>query len=160
MVDCAAPTLCPTNFGPIVEEEPYRPRLLPLDWPTILIADDEECVRDVLRRGLEREGFGVLLAANGWEALDIYQQRWEDIAAVVLDVRMHGLDGPQTLRCMYHINPSVRACFMSGGMGNHAQTRLLQAGAVRILWKPFPLDEIAEVLREILRDSEVMACTA
>src|SRR5262245_39793239 len=117
--------------------------------PAVLIVDDHDYVRDVLRRGLERQGFEVWLAASGWEALEIYQHHWDELAAVLLDVRMPGLDGPQTLRCMSHINPKVRACFMSGDIGAYEEAQLLKEGALRVFWKPFRLDEVVGVLRQI-----------
>jgi CheY-like chemotaxis protein len=119
----------------------------------VLVVDDQEYVRDMLRRCLEKQGFEVWLAASGWEALEIYQHHWDEFAAVLLDVRMPGLDGPQTLRCMYHINPRVRACFMSGGTGAYVETQLLNEGAVRVFWKPFHLDEVVSVLRQIASNS-------
>lgn len=126
----------------------------------ILVVDDQAYVRDMLRRCLEKQGFEVWLAGSGWEALEIYQHHWDEFAAVLLDVRMPGLDGPQTLRCMYHINPKVRACFMSGGTGAYVETQLLNEGAVRVFWKPFHLDEVVSVLRQIASNSFSAACPA
>ena len=160
MIDCLAPPRRPSRVRPFIEVMPQRQSVLPLDRPVVLIVDDEACVRDVLRLGLEREGFEVLLAASSWEALGIYDRRWPEIDAVVLDLCMPGVTGPQALRCMRHINPEVRACFMSGGMYSDAERRLAEVGSVRVLWKPFPLDEIAQAIREVLREKEVMSATA
>jgi CheY-like chemotaxis protein len=117
-------------------------------------------VRDVLRRGLEKSGFEAWQAASGWEALEIYQHHWDEFAAVLLDVRMPGLDGLQTLRCMMHINPKVRVCFMSGDLGDYSESQLLNEGAVRVLAKPFHLDEVVSVLRQIAGDTHATVRSA
>jgi CheY-like chemotaxis protein len=49
-----------------------------------------------VRRGLERDGFDVWLAANGWEAIHLYRKHRDSIDVVLLDVRMPGLDEPHT----------------------------------------------------------------
>ena len=159
MIACEPLTSYRTTTTPLTVERPQLPRTRRMARPSVLIVDDEASLRDVLRRGLEREGFGVYVAANGWQALDIYQQYWEDIAVVVLDISMRGLDGVQTLKCMAHINPKIRACFMTGGMINYAQTQLLEAGAMRVLCKPFPMHSIAAVVRQIIDETDLAACS-
>ena len=70
-------------------------------------------VRIMVQLGLERNGFDVWLARSGREAIDLYRRHMEDIAVMVLDVRMPGLDGLQTLEVLRELNPEVLACFMS-----------------------------------------------
>ena len=69
----------------------------PAERPGVLVVDDEHLVRALLQLGLERDGFEVWSASNGREAIDLYREHRERIAAVLLDVRMPGLDGPATL---------------------------------------------------------------
>src|SRR3954470_11871134 len=66
----------------------------------VLVVDDEECVRDVLDAMLRQQGFAVWLAADGWEALEVYRLHLAAIDLVLLDVRMPGLDGPATLTAL------------------------------------------------------------
>ncbi|MCI0682885.1 MAG: response regulator [Gemmataceae bacterium] len=145
----AAPTV--TNIPPAeaLPEPRRQPTPAYTAAPAVLVVDDHPYVRDTLRRGLERQGFYVWLAASGWEAVDIYQHRWDEFAAVLLDVRMPGLDGPQTLRCLSHINPSVQACFMTGDSGTYTEAQLLKEGAARVIAKPFHLDDIVTVVRQL-----------
>src|SRR5690349_11978266 len=74
----------------------------------VLVVDDQEGVRGVLGAMLRQEGFAVWLAADGWEAIDLYRSRRAAIDLVLLDVRMPGLDGPATLAALRGLDPRVR----------------------------------------------------
>jgi CheY-like chemotaxis protein len=115
----------------------------------LLVADDEGEVRDALNDGLQREGFSVWLAADGQEALDLYRDHCATIDVVLLDVRMPGLDGPQTLAALQEITPQVRCCFMSGYLGRYTAEKLRALGAATVFAKPFQLAEVAHVLGEL-----------
>jgi CheY-like chemotaxis protein len=115
----------------------------------LLVVDDEEYVRDVLDRALKQQGFTVWLAARGQEAISLYRRHSQAIDLVLLDVRMPGLDGPQTLAALQEMNAQVRCCFMSGDLGSYADWQLCNLGAARVIRKPFRLAEVAEVLWEL-----------
>jgi len=117
--------------------------------PGVLVVDDEHLVRILLQMGLERDGFEVWLARNGREAIDIYRRHTDEIAVVLLDVHMPGLDGLQTLEVLRDLNPEVLVCFMSGDTGVCESDELLQRGAAQVLAKPFHLDDLANILRLI-----------
>jgi CheY-like chemotaxis protein len=123
--------------------------------PGILVVDDEECVRGTLNLALRPQGFAVWLAANGPEALELYRHHRETIDAVLLDVRMPGLDGPQTLAGLKELNPQVRCCFMSGDLGSYTEERLRNLGAAAVLLKPFRLPEVTQVLWELASHPEL-----
>lgn len=115
----------------------------------LLVADDEGEVRDVLNDGLRREGFSVWLAADGQEALEQYRNHCETIDVVLLDVRMPGLDGPQTLAALQEMTPQICCCFMSGYLGSYTEENLRNLGAATVFAKPFRLAEVAHVLGEL-----------
>jgi CheY-like chemotaxis protein len=115
----------------------------------ILVVDDEEAVRGVLNIGMSHQGFAVWLAANGQEALDLYRRHRQGIDVVLMDVRMPGLDGPQTLAELQQLNPQVRCCFMSGHLGSYTEWKLCDLGALAVLQKPFRPAEVAQVLWEL-----------
>lgn len=117
----------------------------------ILVVDDEGGVRGLLKIGLRQQGFTVWLAADGQEALDLYRQNADTIDVVLLDVRMSGRDGPETLSALQKLNPQIRCCFMSGELGNHTTASLLELGAAAVLPKPFRLTEISQVLWQLAR---------
>ena len=119
--------------------------------PGVLVVDDEYLVRIMVQLGLERNGFGVWLASGGREAIELYRKHRDSIAVVLLDVRMPGLDGPQTLDALRELNPGVRACFMSGDTGAHEPEGLRQRGAACVIAKPFQLEDLANVLRRVMQ---------
>ena len=115
----------------------------------ILVVDDEECVRGMLKAGMRQEGFIVWLAADGQEAIEQYRGHDQDIDVVLLDVRMPKLDGPQTLAALHELNPQIPCCFMSGDPGSYDEEKLRELGATALFRKPFRLPEVAPVLRRL-----------
>jgi len=118
----------------------------PCAKPGVLVVDDDYMVRIMVQLGLERDGFDVWLARSGREAIDLYRRHTEEIAMVLLDVRMPGLDGLQTLEVLRELNPEVLACFMSGDTGVDEPDELVQRGAAQVIVKPFLLDDLANIL--------------
>src|SRR5438067_12967616 len=84
--------------------------------PGVLVVDDQDGVRGVVGAVLRQEGFAVWLAADGWEAIDLYRSLRGSIDLVLLDVRMPGLDGPASLSALRGLNRRVRFCFLSGDL--------------------------------------------
>jgi DNA-binding response OmpR family regulator len=115
----------------------------------ILVVDDRPDVGGMLEVGLRQEGFAVWLAANGREALDLYRRHRQTIDVVLLDVRMPGLDGPQTLAILRELNPRIGCCFMSGDIAIYDACQLRAWGAAAMFQKPFELAEVARALREL-----------
>jgi CheY-like chemotaxis protein len=120
----------------------------------ILVVDDEEGVRGVLNVALRQQGFAVWLAAGGQQTLELYWQHRRAIDVVLMDVRMPGLDGPQTLAALQELTPQIRCCFMSGEVGSYAEQGLRSSSAAAVLQKPFPLAEVARVLWALAAEAE------
>jgi CheY-like chemotaxis protein len=112
----------------------------------VLVIDDDEPVRRLLAAGLKHHGFIVWLAANEREAVEIYKSHHTSIDLALLDVRMPGRDGPETLAALREFDPEVRSCFMTGEAGLYTQEDLLDLGALAVFRKPFRLNELAEHL--------------
>jgi len=115
----------------------------------VLVVADDHLERIMVRLGLERNGLDVWLAPNGREAIDLFSVHSENIALVLLDVRMPGLDGPETLEALRKIKPEVPACFMSGNTADREPQKLLQRRATLVITKPFLLDDLANILRRL-----------
>jgi DNA-binding NtrC family response regulator len=118
--------------------------------PGVLVVDDEPMMRTMLQLGLEGDGFDVCLASNGGDAIELYGKHRDNIAVVLLDVRMPGLDGLQTLDALLKLNPKVQVCLMSGGTDSDKPEELRQRGAAYAIAKPFRLDQLAKVLRQLV----------
>ncbi len=123
----------------------------PHNKPGVLVVDDEHFVRSMVQLGLERNGFHVWLASGGRDAIDLYRKHRENIAVVLLDVRMPGLDGPETLEALRELNSEVRACFMSADTGAYGPEGLQERGAACVITKPFQLEDLASVLRLVVQ---------
>jgi two-component system cell cycle sensor histidine kinase/response regulator CckA len=122
------------------------------DWRgrgTILLAEDEEGVREVVGRMLERLGFRVLSAEDGVAALEELERSDHTITAVLLDVSMPRLGGSETLRLIRERRPDLPVVLMSGYTEQEVASKLLDdsPGAVGFLQKPFLPEDLASVLR-------------
>ncbi len=118
---------------------------------TILVADDDEQVRSVLSRMLEREGHQVLQAADGFEASDLYRQRHPEV--VILDLYMPEKEGIETLLELRTEFPDNRIIVISGGGGAFALDPLRTAerlGAVKTLTKPIGRAELVSAVCDAL----------
>jgi len=121
----------------------------PCEKPGVLVVDEDHLVRIMVQLGLERNGFDVWLARNGRDAIDLYRRHTEEITVVLLDVRMPGLNGVQTLKALRELNPELPACFMIGDTDPYKPAELLQRGAAYVIAKPFLLDNLANIIRLI-----------
>jgi two-component system cell cycle sensor histidine kinase/response regulator CckA len=118
------------------------PRRVPTG--AILVVDDEEVVRRVMRRVLSRRGFEVHEAADGASALETFRARRGEIAVVVLDYTMPGMSGAETFEKLRAIEPDVRVVLASGYTEQDA-TRLVGGGGIRgFVMKPFTSETLVE----------------
>ena len=118
---------------------------------TILIVDDEENVREVLRFTLEASGYRTLVACDGVEAVAIYRQHYQEVQLVLTDMAMPNLDGPSAIRQMKEINPLVEVIATSGVKTTGKLDEAMKAGAITFLPKPYTAERLLSVLEEILR---------
>lgn len=118
--------------------------------PGVLIAEDEPVVRDLLAYMLEGLGFTAWTAADGRAAVDLYRQHADRIGALLFDIHMPGLDGPEALRTLRELAPNVGCIFITGQPGDYAEDGLLDMGATAVLHKPFTPEDLAAALRPLL----------
>ena len=105
----------------------------------ILVVDDEQTVRNVLQRTLERAGYDVITAANGQEALDKISSF--DVSLVLLDIMMPGLDGFEVLeRIPRDLN--IPVIMLSGIHDEITKIHSLTLGADNYIAKPFSTGEL------------------
>ncbi|MDS4030168.1 MAG: response regulator [Candidatus Contendobacter sp.] len=114
---------------------------------TILLVDDEESVRTMGNRMLERNGFRVLTAADGREALEIYRARRDEIALVLLDLTMPDLDGEETFHELRRIDPNVRVVMSSGYTESEIIPRFAGQPLAGFLQKPYSTTALMDCLR-------------
>lgn len=114
----------------------------------ILVVDDSKFMRMLLGDLLSRNGFDVLEAESGEEALQIYRKERPDL--VTLDILMPGRDGIETVGDLREEDPSARIVMVTAlGMEDYIQ-RALEAGADGFILKPFSPERVLDTLKEVL----------
>lgn len=119
--------------------------------PTILVVDDEDTIREVLRRYLEREGYLVKEAADGYEALRMIE--YEPPTLVVLDLMLPKMDG---ISLIQHLRPNSQIPIIMLTAKGEASDRIrgLDLGADDYITKPFNPQEVVSRVRAVLRRFE------
>ena len=117
---------------------------------TILVADDEEDVRAMVRAMLESFGYRVLEARDGKEAVDLYRERTGRIDLVLLDMMMPRMTGEQAFAEIRRISPSARAVLASGYDDRGRIAEVLASGFSGFLQKPFRRRELGQKVSEAL----------
>jgi CheY-like chemotaxis protein len=128
---------------------PAAPRAVPAGKETVLLVDDEPMIRQLGTTILERHGYAVLLASDGLEALEVYQQHCGKIDLVILDLTMPRLSGRDTFKRLVEMDPGVRVLFSSGYSAEHVATAEFSQ-VLGFLNKPYRAEELADKLRASL----------
>ncbi len=116
----------------------------------VLLVDDEESMQELGRELLEEEGYRVLIASNGQDAIHLYRQRSAEIQLVILDLVMPGMDGGQTYLELRKINPDLKVFFCTGYMPDQVISALLEEESLKALQKPFNPENFVQMVREVL----------
>jgi two-component system response regulator PilR (NtrC family) len=114
----------------------------------ILIVDDEEVLRDVLDAVLRREGFEIVLAASGEEALSVLDG--EEVDLVILDVMLPGISGIDTLRAIRISNPSLPVIVITAFSSIDGAIDAMKQGAYHYIPKPFKNEEVVLTVNKAL----------
>jgi CheY-like chemotaxis protein len=120
------------------------------DGELVLLVDDEAAIREIALLTLESNGYRVLCANDGAEALAYYERRSGEIAAVITDIMMPNLDGDALIREMAKLNPKVKIIAISGLAESGRMAPRIADGSVTFIAKPFSAKTILEALRGIL----------
>jgi two-component system, cell cycle sensor histidine kinase and response regulator CckA len=117
---------------------------------TLLIVENESAIRNLLQMALRRNGYIVLAAESGREALEFARNHAGAIHLLITDVMMPDMDGPELVRQISTIRPDTRALFMSGYMDDTLGDRGILFTNANFIQKPFSPRTIAQKVREIL----------
>lgn len=116
----------------------------------VLIIDDEEIVRSVAKRTLEKFGFKVLTAKDGQEGVNVFRKHAKRIDGVLLDMTMPKMSGEEALREMRRTDPKVRVILSSGYNQRNAIARFAGKGLAGFIQKPYEPRALVEKLNEVL----------
>ncbi|MGB6064059.1 MAG: response regulator [Desulfomonilaceae bacterium] len=115
----------------------------------ILLVDDNELFLDSARDVLESEGYAVITAESGEEALA--RIRSEYFPVVVMDIKMAGLDGVATFVEMKRVRPGIRVIMCTAHLMEHLIRRAEEAGAFAVLKKPFRIALLLDAIEDAFR---------
>lgn len=114
----------------------------------VLMVDDEESVRSVGKRMLERMGFEVITAEHGREAVSIFKHKHDQIHGVLMDLMMPHMDGEQAYREMRMIDPNVRVILSSGYNEQDVTCRFLGKSLSGFIQKPYQYEELLNIVKQ------------
>lgn len=121
---------------------------------TILLVEDEDMLRGLIKELLELKGFAVLEACQGLEALDLIKVRGSGVDLVLTDVVMPHMSGSELVDRLREEQPDLKVIFMSGytGASNASIHRSLEMPGVAFLQKPFRLNNLISQVEELIGD--------
>jgi two-component system nitrogen regulation response regulator NtrX len=117
-------------------------------FPTILIVDDEPSIRQSLKGILSDEGFEILTASNGYEALKVIQRESPDL--VLLDIWMPGIDGIETLQEIKKESSFIQVVIITGHGTIETAVKATKMGAFDFIEKPLSIDKIIVTINNAL----------
>ena len=115
---------------------------------TCLVVDDEESLRDALRRVLERAGYRCMVAASGKEAISVLGRH--EISIVLCDIQMPEMDGVALLREIRDHWPNIAVVMVSGVTDVDMAVSCLRIGALDYILKPFEIQEVSARVEQAL----------
>jgi two-component system, cell cycle sensor histidine kinase and response regulator CckA len=118
---------------------------------TVLLVEDEDAVRRVAERFLRRQGYQVLVASSGTEALALVRESDRRLDLLFTDVMMPGMSGFELAERVRLLQPQIKVMFVSGYTGDYLETQAgeLPSGAL-FVYKPYDAKHTARLIREIL----------
>ena len=117
---------------------------------TILVVEDEEMLLELLETIISGEGYNVLTAKDGQEALEIYIQREGKIDLILSDMGLPRLGGWEMFQKIHKMNPAAKAILASGYLDPKLRLEMIKANAVDFVQKPYEPDIILNRIREAL----------
>jgi CheY-like chemotaxis protein len=119
-------------------------------WETILLVEDDEQVRTLARTALRRQGYQVLEAEHGEQALSLCEQHVGNIHLMLTDVVMPRMGGRELAERAAALRPEMKVLYMSGYANDDILTRGILTDEVTLLQKPITPSSLARKVREVL----------
>ena len=118
--------------------------------PTVLVVDDEEDLRDIMRRMLERRGFDTLVAGDSEQAIETCRDHAGEIDVLITDLGLPGASGGELSRAATTVRPQMGVVYISGLPKDIAVTKGLISDDALLVKKPFTSDLLIEALRAVI----------
>ena len=120
----------------------------------VLVVDDLRSSRLTLGGILEDEGHNVVLAENGYQAIDAVKQVAFDL--IFMDIKMPGINGVQTFREVKKVNPQAAVIMMTAYSVEDLIREALEEGAYAVVYKPFDIESIISIIESALQRTLIM----
>ena len=133
-----------------MNEQGSAPEAVATAPAVILVVDDDAAVRQVTARVLEREGYRVLQAGEGAEALRVAREHSGPLDLLLTDVVMPGMNGRELGEKLAAVRPETRLLYMSAYTEDEAILRGIRVSEVGFLYKLFSLEGLASAVRDVL----------
>ena len=140
----------PVATEPVLAQEVPHSAVTSRGAETLLVAEDDENLRFLVRRVLETAGYRVFSVPDGQQAVDLWQAHRDEIDLVVFDVMMPNLGGLEAWDRIVAAQPTARGLLISGFSDDLARSDGLGAGVPEFLRKPFRNEELLAAVRRIL----------
>src|SRR4051812_14568141 len=114
----------------------------------ILVVDDEEGLRQSLAANLELEGYEVIEASNGYDAIELVERMPFDL--VITDVRMPGINGVDAFREMRKLRPDIGVLVMTAFTLEKLVDEALGEGVYTVVTKPFAMDQLIGLVARVV----------
>ncbi len=118
---------------------------------TILVIDDEDYVRNLLKDILENNGYRVMLAGNGIEGINTYKKYSNEIDLVILDMIMPKMDGEETFNMLKKIDPKIKVVLSTGYINDKRMQTILQTGIAGVVKKPFNMKDLLNTINNAIQ---------
>jgi two-component system cell cycle sensor histidine kinase/response regulator CckA len=116
---------------------------------TLLLVEDEPALRTLVVTMLEEEGYAVLQAGNGMDAIAVAERHHGEIDLLLTDVVMPRLSGPELAQQLQTIRPGIEVLFMSGYNDSRLVNRGVERSKANLLVKPFTPDQLIRLVAEL-----------
>jgi two-component system cell cycle sensor histidine kinase/response regulator CckA len=117
----------------------------------VMVVDDESAIREIIKVTLQNNGYKVLTANDGTEAVALFAQHRYRIDLIVMDIMMPYMDGPATMRAVQKLDPTARFVAVSGLMDDDKVSEMSDLGNVVFLAKPFTTEQILSTIHTMLK---------
>ena len=120
--------------------------------PTVLVVDDEEDLRDIIRRMLDRRGFATLIAGDSQQAIEVCREHPGEIDILVTDLGLPGVSGGDLSRAATELRPGMRVVYISGLPKDIAVSDGLIGEDALLVKKPFSSESLVGALRSVIAE--------
>ncbi len=139
---------------PLESKKETNPELQNDFKPRILVMDDDNMIRDISEKMLNKMGFEPFMAQDGEEAIQVYKEQQnlnESINVVILDLEVkQGMGGAQTIKKLLKINPDIKAIIASGYSGDSVMENSQNYGFSLALSKPYSMKSLKKALEKLI----------